>query len=243
LIQASLARLNQLGPLPGPFESRDLDQQSWVILAELVKRWDPAQAPFLPYVHGTFSWALRRYLRSQTSDRRSRNVRVISTEHAELFSKADAQTGTDGREWDTALMCEEVMTELEPEQQRVLRLHFAERRRPAEVATALGVAVEQVEPLVKRAVRAARAVASGRHVPDLQADLRLLVEALHTGAGNRRRLPGRAWVCAQTNLSELRVARLTRLLVDAGCIVGRSARVPGRLTHSTPDTTLSALQP
>jgi RNA polymerase sigma factor (sigma-70 family) len=242
IIQSSIARAYQLGPLPGPLESRDLDQQSWILLAELTARWDPDQAPFLPYVHGAFPWALRRYLRSQSSDRRSIRARVISTEHAELFSRADAQTGVDGRDWDNRLMCDEVMTELTAEHQRALQLHFAERRRPAEVASAMGLSLEEVEPLVKRAVRAARAVASGRRPPDQQADLRLLVEALHAGAGRQRRLPGRAWVCNQTGLSELRFARLMRLLVGTDCIVGRSARVAGRLRHATPEATLAAAQ-
>ncbi len=242
IIQSSIARTFQLGPLPGPLESRDLDQQSWILLAELTRRWDPEQAPFLPYVHGAFPWALRRYLRSQSSDRRSIRTRVISTEHAELFSKADAQTGVDGRDWDTHLMCDEVLTELTAEHQRALQLHFAERRRPAEVATAMGLPLEQVEPLVKRAIRAARAVANGRRAPDQQADLQLLVEALHAGADKRGRLPGRAWVCLETGLSELRFARLMRLLVSADCIVGRSARIAGRLRHATPEETLAAVQ-
>jgi len=240
IIQSSIARTFQLGPLPGPLESRDLDQQSWILLAELAVRWDPQQAPFLPYVHGAFPWALRRYLRSQSSDRRSVRTRVISTEHAELFSRADAQTGVDGRDWDNRLMCDEVMTELTPEHQQALQLHFAERRRPAEVASAMGVAVDEVEPLVKRAVRAARAVASGRRPPDQQADLRLLVEALHAGAERHGRLPGRSWVCTETGLSELRFARLMRLLVATDCIVGRSARMAGRLRHQTPEATLAA---
>ncbi|MFN0071875.1 MAG: hypothetical protein ACKVVP_10355 [Chloroflexota bacterium] len=242
IIQSSIARAFQLGPLPGPLESRDLDQQSWILLADLTGRWDPDQAPFLPYVHGAFPWALRRYLRSQSADRRSARIRVISTEHAELFSQADAQTGVDGRDWDTHLMCDEVLTELTPEHQRVLRLHFAERRRPAEMAAAMELPLEDVEPLVKRAVRAARAVAGGRHAPDMQADLRLLVEALHAGAGKRGRLPGRAWVCTETGLSELRFARLIRLLVSADCIIGRSARIPGRLRHATPEATLAAVK-
>jgi RNA polymerase sigma factor (sigma-70 family) len=242
IIQSSVARTFQLGPLPGPLESRDLEQQSWILLAELTNRWDPDQAPFLPYVHGAFPWALRRYLRSQSSDRRSIHTRVISTEHAELFGQADAQTGVDGRDWDTHLMCDEVLTELSPEHRRALELHFGERRRPAEVATAMGLPLEQVEPLVKRAVRAARAVASGRRAPDEHADLRLLVEALHAGAGRHGRLPGRAWVCAETGLSELRFARLMRLLVSTDCIVGRSARIAGRLRHSTAAATLAAAQ-
>jgi RNA polymerase sigma factor (sigma-70 family) len=240
IIQSSIARTFQLGPLPGPLESRDLEQQSWILLAELAARWDPLQAPFLPYVHGAFPWALRRYLRSQSSDRRSVRTRVISTEHAELFSRADAQTGVDGRDWDNRLMCDEVMTELTSEHQQALQLHFAERRRPAEVASAMGVSIEEVEPLVKRAVRAARAVASGRRPPDQQADLRLLVETLHAGAGPQGRLPGRSWVCTETGLSELRFARLMRVLVATDCIVGRSARVAGRLRHQTAEATLAA---
>ena len=137
IIQSSLGRAFQLGPLPGPLESGDLNQQSWILLAELINRWDPDQAPFLPYVHGAFPWAVRRYLRSQASDRRSEKTRVVSTEHAELFSRADAQTGTDGRDWDTQLMCDEVLTKLTSEHQQALRLHFGERRRPAEIAETL----------------------------------------------------------------------------------------------------------
>lgn len=240
-IQVALARAFQLGPLPGPLEPRDLDQQSWILLAELIKRWEPAQGPFLPYMHGAFPWALRRYLRSQASDRRSRRTRVVSTEHEILFAKADAQAGVDGREWDGLLVCHEVMAALSPEHQRTLQLHFGERRLPAEVAAALGVAIDQVEALVKRAIRAARAVAAGRHRPDQQAELRRLVEFLHAGVGPDGRLPGRAWVCTRTGLSELRFARLMRVLVDAGCIVNRSERVPGRLAHATPALTLAAL--
>ena len=69
-----------------------------------------------------------------------------------------------------------------------------------------------------------------------------LVTALHEGAGARGRLPGRAIVCARANLSEVRFARLMGLLVTRGCIVGRSARKPGRLVYATPEETLAHLR-
>jgi RNA polymerase sigma factor (sigma-70 family) len=242
VIEVALARAFQLGPLPGPLERRDLEQQSWILLAELLERWEPAQGAFLPYAHGAFPWALRRYLRSQASDRRSRRTKVVSAEHETLFAKADAQTGVDGREWDGLLVCHEVMAALSPQHQRTLQLHFGERRRPAEMASALDVAIGEVDALVKRAIRAARSVAAGRQAPDQQAELRRLVESLHAGVGPDGRLPGRAWVCARTGLSELRFARLVRILVDAGCILNRSERRPGRLAHATPTLTLEELR-
>jgi RNA polymerase sigma factor (sigma-70 family) len=72
--------------------------------------------------------------------------------------------------------------------------------------------------------------------------LERLVEALHAGAGPDGRLPGRGPVCAHAGLSEVRFARLMRLLVERGCVVDRSARRPGRLVHATPAETLAHLE-
>ncbi len=238
VIRGSLIRAARLRPLPAPLETDDLAQQSWLLLADLVGRWRPEQGPFVAYVGGAFPWALRRYLRSQAADRRSRKIRVYSAEHADLVARADEHAGADGREWDALLACQEVLELLCPLYQEVLRLHFGERRPPSEVARAVGVAPDEVERLVKRAVRAARSAAAGRQPPDLAADLRLLVEALHLGAGPAGQVMGRAWVCARTSLSELRLARLMRLLVEAGCVVGRTARQAGRLAHPTAEETL-----
>jgi hypothetical protein len=130
---------------------------------------------------------------------------------------------------DAAIDAQAILRQLSPEHRSVLWWHFAEGHTVPAIARALGLSAAGADALLRRALRAARAVAAGRQAPDDSADIARLVDALQAGADTHGRLPGRRWVCQRTGLSELRYARLMRRLVAEGRIVGRSPKCAGWL--------------
>ena len=50
--------------LPAPLDLDDLNQQSWLILDTLARRWVPAGGDFPAYVRMTFLWEVWRYVRA-----------------------------------------------------------------------------------------------------------------------------------------------------------------------------------
>src|SRR3954469_3496897 len=58
VLRATVWRTARRG-LPPTLQVGDLQQQSWLILAELPRRWEPrAGVPFAAYLAVTFPWAL-----------------------------------------------------------------------------------------------------------------------------------------------------------------------------------------
>jgi len=236
--------------LPAPLDQDDLHQQSWIILDTLAHRWDPAGGDFPAYIRSTFLWELWRYVRSLSPGRRARTVRVDNIQHDELLDRLGNRAGTDGRNWDTQLIAAEMLNELDPIARWAFLLHLLEDRSFRDVAQALKLTQAGAYRAYRRALDQLRLRAGLDLDPDdalaqqsgNQPATERLVTALHEGAGPRQRLPGRAIVCARANLSEVRFARLMGLLVARGCIVGRSARKPGRLVYATVDETLEHLR-
>ncbi|MCC6175245.1 MAG: sigma-70 family RNA polymerase sigma factor [Chloroflexi bacterium] len=236
--------------LPSALDMDDLQQQSWLILDGLARRWDPAVGDFPAYIRRAFAWELWRYVRSLSPSRRARAVRVDNVQHDDLLERLGEQAGADGRAWDDDLIVTELLAELDPVARWTLLLHILEDRALDDVARALELTQATAYQTYRRALDWLRLRADLDMDPDDalareptgRPAIERLVEALHAGAGPGRRLPGRASVCAAAKLSEVRFARLMGLLIELGCVEGRSARKPGRLIHTTPAETLTHLR-
>ena len=85
-LRATVWRTCQRG-LPATLQAADLQQESWLILADLARRWEPrVGVPFAAYLALTFPWALGRYLRAQSPARRSVYYQVYSAPHDRLVA-------------------------------------------------------------------------------------------------------------------------------------------------------------
>ncbi len=235
------------GMLPGALEFGDLVQQSWIIIAELARRWRPEQGSFGAYTRGSFGWALARYVKAHAHERRWRSVQVLSLDHDEVAELLNTHTSVDGRLWSEAVAFRELLEHLSEPERQVFLLHRVEGLPVTEVARRLGTSRWVVDRRLRRAECAAlaweqgepfRRVAPGRH----QAALERLVVTLHQGAKANRALPGRRWICTESGLSQVSYARLMARLVRAGCLAERSPRRPGRLVDPTPAATLRRLR-
>lgn len=242
------------GALPASIDRADLEQQSWLILAELARRWNPALGRFGAYFACSFAWNLARYVRQHSPSRRARGVQVLGAEQPSVQEAIYAQAGSDGREWDAVLAYAELLEPLSNPEQAVLTLHLIERRTFTEVARALNLTRPSTYRLYRRALRSVQngKLRIGQRTIYLEArilnferegELIDLVFALHTGSAETPggRLPGREWLKRHTGLSNNRLSRLLGLLVEAGCVVERGPRKPGRLVRPDPEATLAAL--
>jgi RNA polymerase sigma factor (sigma-70 family) len=236
--------------LPAALDLDDLLQQSWLILDALARRWDPAAGDFPAYVRVTYLWEVWRYVRTLSPSRRARAVRVDNVQHDTLLDRLDDRAGVDGRRWDDQLIAAEMLSELDPIARFALLLHVLEDQTFQDVARSLRLTQAGAYRAYRRALDQLRLRAGLVLDPDDalasevggQPAIERLVTVLHEGTTPQGRLPGRAIVCRRAGLSEIRFARLMGLLATRGCIVGRSARRPGRLVHATVGETLAHLR-
>jgi RNA polymerase sigma factor (sigma-70 family) len=225
LARLTAARAAQRADLTGALERDDLLQEARLQILELERRHDSERAPLGAWLVASLPWALHRSIRRATPYRRSHRTQVYSVPHDELPDLGEALEES----WAAAIDAQAILRQLTPEHRSVLWMFYGEQHTAFEVAAALRMSPRDADALIKRALRAARAIVAGRTAPDDDADTALLLEALQEGAERRGRLPGRAWVCKRSGLSELRYHRLMRRLVADGRIVGRSPRSPGYL--------------
>ncbi|MFN8633991.1 MAG: sigma-70 family RNA polymerase sigma factor [Chloroflexota bacterium] len=236
--------------LPPSIDLEDLEQQSWLILDMLARRWDPAGGDFPAYVRVTFLWELWRYVRALSPGRRARTVRVDNVQHDTLLECVDDRAEVDGRRWDDRLIATEMLSVLDPIARWVFLLHILEDRPFHDVARALQITLPGSYRAYRRGLDQLRLRAGLELDPDdalaheagAQPAVERLVRVLHERVGPSGRLPGRAVVCELAGLSEVRFARLMGLLATRGCIVDRSARKTGRLAHRTVEETLAHLR-
>lgn len=238
--------------LPTTLERRDLDQESWLILAHLAERWRPSGGSFGGYFRVSFPWALARYVKRHSPNRRSRVVRVLGAERPDVQERLDNSSGADGREWDRDLSWLETLQDLTDRQRAVLSLHLAEGVPFTTLAQALSLTRSTTYRLYQQAlkrVQSSPARVGSSTVPvdarslnlDRQGKLVRLVRAVHDGARPDGQLPNREWLLAKTGLSAWRLRRLLGLLIEAGCIRGRRARNPGRLVYASAQETLGVV--
>src|SRR4051812_42320257 len=159
VLRAALYRGARRG-LPEALQTADLDQQSWLILAELTRRWEPRPGvAFSAYLGRTFPWALARYLRAQSPARRARQCQVYGQPHDRVVATLDSAPDTDGREWDDNIYCAELLDALDPQARAALWLHAVECRSFTDVARLLGVPRAPAYDLYRRALTTARQAA------------------------------------------------------------------------------------
>jgi RNA polymerase sigma factor (sigma-70 family) len=80
--------------LPSTVAPQDLTQQSWVIVAELARRWRPSGS-FLAYFFRSFPREMERYLVHARPNRRTKQAQVIAIPHDELLGAAEKMVARD----------------------------------------------------------------------------------------------------------------------------------------------------
>ena len=152
LLRMGLARA-VAGPLPASLSRDDLTQQTWLILADLARRWNPALGQFGAYVRVSYPFALGKYIAEYGSRRRSARVRVLSLPDEELRPLAEALAGEDGRTWDGALQLRELIDGLGDQERTAVLLRVVGGHRLKDVARYHGMGRIAVHRLVRRGLR------------------------------------------------------------------------------------------
>jgi DNA-directed RNA polymerase specialized sigma24 family protein len=159
VLRAAIARVARQS-LPAALQLADLHQESWLLLAELARRWRPRPGiPFAAYLGRVFPWALARYLRSQAPARRSRTHAEYSWTHARLLAALDLRAAPTDGDWDIALDCAALLAQIEPWARAAVWLHVVECRPFAEVARLLGVPRATAFDLYRRGLASLRRAA------------------------------------------------------------------------------------
>lgn len=244
-------------PLPPGLEAGDLYQQAYVALAEAALEWEPDRRDnFMPYFLRSFPWRIDRYLRSQTPSRRTARFQLRSMPHDLLMEQMAGAPGIDGREWDDALVCQELMRGLPRLYGRVVRLHLYHDLPFAKVAEALGISRSAAHEAFGRAISLSRSLLAGPP-PNPEGDrteapshrrsdvdptlLRRCVEALHRLAPRGAPLPGRELLCREAGLTWPEYREIMARLRARGCLVGRRRGSAGSLACATSAETLRRL--
>ena len=245
LLHLALNRYRRAGSLPLALSFDDLVQESWIMLAELARRWDPQQGSFGAYTRVAFAWKLARHVKKHSSARRSQTLVVTSIGHDRATELQDARVGVNGADWAGALACMEMLETLPLLERQALVLHLVHGRTLNDVAHRLGRSRSTIQRLLNRARRQAE-IWQRDEIPapapvSHGAPIERLVTTLHKLARPDGAIPGRARICAASGLSQISYGRLMLQLARAGCIVERTPRTPGRLAHPTPRATLGRL--
>jgi RNA polymerase sigma factor (sigma-70 family) len=151
----SSIRRRVVGPrlLPPSVDQGDLYQQAYVALAEAVLEWDPGRRRnFVPYFLRSFPWRIDHYLRSQTPSRRTARFQMLSTPHDELMESLAGRPGLDGRDWDGALECEDLLRRVPRSDRQVVRLHLFNGLPFAEVGKIMGISRSAAHEAFARAM-------------------------------------------------------------------------------------------
>ncbi len=244
--------------LPPAMEPEDLLQQSYLELAETVLEWEPDRRDnFMPYLLRSFPWRVDRYLRSQTPRRRSARFQLYSVPHDLLMERMADAPGLDGREWDDALVCGELLQGMPVLYSRVVRLHLYQGLPFAEVAERLGISRSAAHEDFGRAIAMAKKALAGSQIepegrrvepascrqdgldPTL---LRRCVELLHRMAPGGEPLPGREQLRREAGLTWSEYREIMSRLRARGCLVGRRRGSGGSLTCASPTETMRRLR-
>jgi RNA polymerase sigma factor (sigma-70 family) len=255
-IAAVLARYRS-PTLSTALTARDLEQQSWVILAEIARRWRPGGS-FLAYFLRSFPREMRRYVQRASSSRRTRSVELRTIPHDDVILALDRTAARDPEPEDS-LWCQETLGPLPPEERMAVALRVLGGWDFAAIGEALQVSRASAHRLVQRALAALpEAIAAPRPSSpgatasssrraeragggDAAADLVRLVELLHTLAAPDGTLPGRRRIGLVGGFPRGLLARHLQALEAVGAIVDRGGRRAGRLADATPAATLARL--
>jgi RNA polymerase sigma factor (sigma-70 family) len=134
-------------------EPEDLEGEAFIIFCDLLDRWQPGRAPFVPYMLAAMSRRAYHYVRDANHVRSARRaVRLVSSPDGmdeplvEVKGTPDAASDVAGREgWD------ELSGRLSAGRRRLVALRYGRDLPPSRVALAVG----RSERTVSRTVRAA----------------------------------------------------------------------------------------
>lgn len=250
------AHLSDPRSLPCGVEPADLYQQAYVALADTALEWHSERRDnFMPYFFHSFPWRIDHYLKTQTPARRTARFQLLSLPHDLLIERMEGMAGSDGRDWDGALACAELMGELPRSYGEVVRLHLFNGLSFAEVGSALGIGRSAAHESFSRAMVLLRSrlespPRSERPMGGSQLSiveevglvaLRRCVEVMHRLAPGNSQLPGRAVICDAAGLTRRDYREIMEGLCAHGCVVGRRRGSPGSLAYAGPEDTLRRL--
>jgi RNA polymerase sigma factor (sigma-70 family) len=102
--------------LPSTVTRQDLTQESWVIVAELARRWRPSGS-FLAYFFRSFPREVERYLKRSRPGRRTKQAHVVAVPHDELLVTAGRLPAREPYAEQTLMWTDEIASL--PDQQRI----------------------------------------------------------------------------------------------------------------------------
>lgn len=150
-IAGALARYRRRGGFPPSITPEDLAQQTWVILADLARRWKPSGS-FLAYFLRSFPREIHRYYGRSLPNRRTRTAQMLTLPHDDLLIALDRRAGVNPSE-EPGPLTDALMT-LPPDQRVALVLRAVEGFDYREIGRALGVSHATAHRLYRRAVAA-----------------------------------------------------------------------------------------
>jgi RNA polymerase sigma factor (sigma-70 family) len=256
-MRAALRRL-QAAELPPTLTSQDLEQQSWIILADLALHWQP-DGRFLAYFFQSFAHQMSRFVQQAASTRRTRLIEVVTLPHDDLVLKLDQivdQRVGAGELPEGALPMLEDLSALPRRQRAVFLLHAVDGHDFDAIGRTLQIsrasahrlyhqARQQLQGPARPISASGEAVGIGDSTSTHETPhrrLERLIRGLHGLAGQDGVLAGRRRVAVALGLSRRDYTALLIRLEAAGAIVERAPTRSGRLVDSSPQATLERLR-
>jgi RNA polymerase sigma factor (sigma-70 family) len=136
--------------LPGSLGSDDLQQQAWIVLAEIASRWQPTGS-FLAYFSHSFERELRRFVSRSLPGRGSQGVRVITIPHEELMQLGESLTAGESGPDMVAILRQE-LAGLSPREREAVVMHVLEEKDFASIGRRLNISRATAHRLYRRAL-------------------------------------------------------------------------------------------
>jgi RNA polymerase sigma factor (sigma-70 family) len=146
----SMLRRYRSAQLPSTVTMQDLTQQSWVILAELARRWRPTGS-FVGYFFHSFPREVERYLLHARPGRRTKGAHVVAIPHDELLGAAEKLAGRDPFADRSSAWVDEIVS-LPAEQRVALLLRTVEGSSFDRIGETLHVSRASAHRLYRRAI-------------------------------------------------------------------------------------------
>jgi RNA polymerase sigma factor (sigma-70 family) len=256
-IRAALRRL-QVVDLPPTLTSQDLEQQSWIVLADLALHWQP-DGRFLAYFFQSFAHQMSRFVQQAASTRRTRLIEVVTLPHDDLVLKLEGIVDQDlgaGELSGGALPLLDDLAALPRRQRAAFLLHAVDGHDFEAIGRTLQISRASAHRLYHQArqrlqgpglpistsgeASEPRDSASIHETPQRQ--LERWVRGLHNLAGQDGVLAGRRRVAVVLGLSRREYTALLIRLEAAGAIVERAPTRSGRLVDASPQATLERVR-
>ncbi|MBI2862599.1 MAG: sigma-70 family RNA polymerase sigma factor [Chloroflexi bacterium] len=229
VMRACIAR--QRGGLPAQAEWQDLEQEGYLVLADVVSEWKCA-GPFQAWFWRVFPWRLRRSLRRLWP---LNQEACGPDELTALAEQRQARRDGHGPDLTDVVFCRQLLRLLPSPYRSVIYWRFYEGLTFAEIEELHGVVATTAHGRCQRALRFLRAHANGHRVSradglgpvpatpiragsDSWEALAALVSLLWGLAEEGQLLPAATIVCRRLGISQRRYERLLRRLRGLGCL-------------------------